>query len=189
VYCEGRAEPARDGSERGFDAKVFNTIFSAQYPDTVFVSSGGNTELDQRSDIALDVLSKAFLDIEIIVLKDRDMASGKVTSEDDRQIYLNLNPKNYRVLKRFEIENYLFDKSVLKKYCCNMGKDFDEETYDSKITDVINQNLKDSHELVRNICGIVGSVNFEVFKLDLANVISNDMSMYQELHAEIFERK
>lgn len=49
IYCEGRDEPRPDGSERGLDAQVLNNIFNAEYPDTVFVSSGGNTELDQRS--------------------------------------------------------------------------------------------------------------------------------------------
>jgi hypothetical protein len=53
VYCEGRAEPRADGSERGFDAQVFNTIFGEKHPDTLFISSGGNTELDQRSEIAI----------------------------------------------------------------------------------------------------------------------------------------
>ena len=49
IYCEGRDEPRQDGSERGLDAQVLNNIFNREYPDTVFVSSGGNTELDQRS--------------------------------------------------------------------------------------------------------------------------------------------
>ena len=60
VYCEGRAEPTRTGGERGFDAAVFNSIFGEKYPDTLFISSGGNTELDQRSEIAITILSKVF---------------------------------------------------------------------------------------------------------------------------------
>lgn len=56
IYCEGRDEPRRDGSERGLDAQVLNNIFNGEYPDTVFVSSGGNTELDQRSSIALAII-------------------------------------------------------------------------------------------------------------------------------------
>lgn len=112
VYCEGRAEPTSTGGERGFDAEVFNSIFGEKYPDTLFISSGGNTELDQRSVIAISILSKVFPDVEILVLKDRDMASGKETTEEDRLLYLSNNPQNHRVLKRFEIENYLFDKEV-----------------------------------------------------------------------------
>ena len=122
VYCEGRAEPTRTGGERGFDAAVFNSIFGEKYPDTLFISSGGNTELDQRSEIAISILSKVFSDVEILVLKDRDMASGKDTTEADRQMYLSNNPQNHRVLNRFEIENYLYDKEVLKNTARSMKR-------------------------------------------------------------------
>ena len=116
VYCEGRAEPNGLGGEQGMDAKVFNTIFASTKPETLFISSGGNTELDQRSAVAIAILSKVFPTVEILVLKDRDMASGKNTNENDRKQYLNTNPNNHRVLKRWEIENYLYDKEVLRAY-------------------------------------------------------------------------
>lgn len=188
VYCEGRAEPTRTGGERGFDAEVFNSIFGEKYPDTLFISSGGNTELDQRSEIAISILSKVFSDVEILVLKDRDMASGKETTEEDRQMYLSNNPENHRVLNRFEIENYLYDKEVLKKYCEENGKTFDEAAYDSFVTDIINQHVKDSTGRIRNFCGIVGSINAEVFKKNLAKVIDSSMQVYNELERVIFQR-
>ena len=78
VYCEGKDRPGTGGQEKGFDAKVYNNIFSEKYHDTLFVSSGGNTELDQRSEIALAILTKVFAEIEILVLKDRDVSSGKI---------------------------------------------------------------------------------------------------------------
>ncbi|SKB78568.1 hypothetical protein SAMN05660903_02536 [Salegentibacter salinarum] len=53
IYCEGKDKPGRNGEEKGFDAKVLNSIFDEKYHDTVFVSSGGNTELDQRSNESL----------------------------------------------------------------------------------------------------------------------------------------
>lgn len=117
IYCEGRDTPGSGGVERGLDAQVFNAIFSNRHTDTLFISSGGNTELDQRSDVAIAILGKVFPDLEILIVKDRDMASGRATSENDRQVYLNTNPQSHRVLKRLEIENYLYDKEVLKAYC------------------------------------------------------------------------
>ena len=86
IYCEGRAEPGFGGQERGLDAQVFNNIFSATQPNVIFTSSGGNTEPDQRSAIALAILGKVFPTVNIWVLKDRDMASGKPTDENDRQV-------------------------------------------------------------------------------------------------------
>ena len=188
VYCEGRADPRADGSERGLDADVYNTIFGEKYPDTLFVSSGGNTELDQRSAIAISILSKVFPDVEILVLKDRDMASGRLTNENDRQIYLDSNPDNHRVLKRFEIENYLYDKEVLQKYCAANRLAFDEATYDSFFTDITNQQVKDETGRIKKICGVVVSVTPEVFKKQLAKHIDDTMAVYLELEQVIFKR-
>lgn len=92
IYCEGKDKPGANGFEKGLDANVYNNIFSEKYHDTLFVSSGGNTELDQRSEIALAILSKALSDLEVWVLKDKDISSGKITTEADRQFYLNNNP-------------------------------------------------------------------------------------------------
>jgi hypothetical protein len=108
------------------DAQVYNNIFGNKYPDTLFVSSGGNTELDQRSDIAIAILTKVFPDIEIWVCKDRDMSSGVLNREEERQQYLKLNPQNHRVIKRWELENYLYDKEVLSKFCSKNGLAFSE---------------------------------------------------------------
>ena len=143
VYCEGKDKPGLNGREDGFDAKVFNNIFGEKYHDTLFISSGGNTELDQRSEIALLILTKVFSDIEIFVLKDRDMASGKNTDSKTRSVYLENNPNNHRVLERREIENYLYDKEVLKKYCDEKELNFNEEYHNQAVTDIKNQNLKD----------------------------------------------
>ncbi|AUR51534.1 AAA family ATPase [Aquella oligotrophica] len=189
IYCEGRDSPGRGGVERGMDAQVFNTVFAEKYHDVQFVSSGGNTELDQRSDIALAILTKVFSDIEILVLKDRDMASGRDTDEQARQLYLNNNPSNHRVLKRWEIENYLFDKEVLQKYCLSNELNFNEEKYDSEITDIINQHVKDNLSLIKNICGITTNVTPDIFKINLSKIITSDMNVYQELENCIFNRQ
>ena len=189
IYCEGRDMPSRTGCERGLDANVFNTIFGESYPETLFVSSGGNTELDQRSDIAIAILSKVFSDIEIWVLKDRDMGSGKKISEPERQLYLQNNPLNHRVLKRLELENYLYDKEVLKKFCATNDLIFDELAYDAYVTDIVNQNIKDETGRIKNICGINTSINPEVFKKNLAKCIDNSMNVYAELEQEIFNRR
>lgn len=187
IYCEGKDQPGAGGEEKGFDAKVYNLIFSEKHNDVLFVSSGGNTELDQRSNIALAILTKVFNDIKILVLKDRDMSSGKIASEEDRLVYLSTNPANHRVLKRFEIENYLFDDEVLKKYCGINGLVFDEKEYVSLVHSIIDDNLKDYTERIKSICGINFSVSPEIFKLRLAVTISSDMAVYNELEKCIFD--
>lgn len=188
VYCEGRAEPGPNRIEKGLDAQVYENIFSTAFPDTVFVSSGGNTEPDQRSDIAIDILGKVFKGIEIWVLKDRDMASGKPINESDRQEYLSNNPSHHRVLKRFELENYLFDKEILSKYCQSKGLTFSEVDYDNFVRDINNQNVKDEINRIKNFCGIITSISTDQFKLNLSKHITEETKVYEELRACIFDR-
>ena len=189
IYCEGRAEPRRDGSERGLDAQVLNNIFNTEYPDTVFVSSGGNTELDQRSEIALAILGKVFPDMEILVFKDQDMASGKLVSESDRTEYLAHKDERFRVMKRWEIENYLFDEEVLRKYCVLNEKEFDEAKYKQNFTDLINSDVKSKFSLIKSICSISTPISSDNFKINLSKLITSDMSVYKELKSCIFDRE
>jgi hypothetical protein len=188
IYCEGRAEPGPAGRERGMDAQVFNNVFADTHSDAFFTSSGGNTEPDQRSAIALAVLGKVFPTVDIWVLKDRDMASGKSTTEADRQIYLKTNPSNHRVLKRWEIENYLYDKEVLKSYCADLGLIFDEAAYDAFVTNITDQNLKDETNRIKNFCNIRSSINAEVFKISLSAHLKRGMATFQELEECIFHK-
>lgn len=189
IYCEGRAEPGKGGKEKGLDAQVFNNIFTKTHPDILFTSSGGNTEPDQRRAVALAVLGKVFPSVKIWILKDRDIGSGKTITEDERQTYLETNDGDHRVLRRWEIENYLYDKDVLKAYCADKDTFFDESTYDNVVTDIQNQNLKDITPVIKNICGIKTSINQDMFKILLSKYFNKDMRVYMELEDCIFNRK
>ena len=189
IYCEGKDRPGTNGVEKGLDAQVYNNIFGETYPDTLFVSSGGNTELDQRSNIALAILGKVFPDLEIWVCKDRDMSSGALNKESDRIIYLKTNLDNHRVIKRWEIENYLYDKEVLKRYCENNDNlMFSESDYDKFVTDINNQPLKDETGRIKNFCNMKIPLNPEKFKIELSKCITSDMEVYRELEDCIFRR-
>ena len=185
VFCEGKAE-TKNGEERGLDAQVYNNIFSEAYNDTLFVSSGGNTEPRQRSEIALAILTKVFKAIEIIVLVDRDFASGEKTNANDREKYLKNNPDNHRVLKRWEIENYLYDIEVLKKYSKKQNLKFNESVYEQNIEDIVNDHVKDITGTIKNICGEARSISAERFKVELSKCVTLDMDIYKELHDCIF---
>lgn len=187
IYCEGKA--TKKAEEQGMDAQVLNNIFGETHPDTVFVSSGGNTELDQRSEIALAILGKVFPDLEIWVFKDRDIGSGKDVSEQDRLEYLTNNPENHRVMKRWEMENYLFDKEVLAAYCQNKGRSLDESKYNEKISDIYSQDVKNLINEVKKLCQITTNINPDNFKIELSKHITTDMEVYKELENCIFDRE
>ena len=185
VYCEGKAE-SRTGEEKGLDANVYNTIFGETHGDTLFVSSGGNTEPAQASELGISILSKVFNDVEILVLVDRDFASGKTTNQRDRQTYLANNPPYHRVLVRWEIENYLYDREVLRKYCEAHDLEFDEQRYIQAVKDIVNDKVKDGTGVIKSACGIKSSISPYRFKLQLAKCITPDTAVYSELKACIF---
>lgn len=186
IYCEGKDVPGKNGSERGFDARVFNQIFACEYPDTMFVSSGGNTELDQRSKIAIAILSKALPSVEILVLKDRDMASGKITTQEDRETYLREHGPLHRLLKRWEIENYIFDPLILARYCSEKGFHFNAAGYAELVSSVVDFNVKDHANKVKELCGMPVNYGTDKFKFELAELITTDTEVYKELKECIF---
>ena len=187
IYCEGKA--TKKAEEQGMDAQVLNNIFGETHPNTVFVSSGGNTELDQRSEIALAIIGKVFPDLEIWVFKDRDIGSGKNINEEERLEYLRNNTEEYRVMKRWEIENYLFDKEVLGAYCQDKGCILDETRYDEIISDIYNDDVKKLVAQVKTLCQIKTPINPDKFKIELSKHISSEMNVYKELEKCIFDRE
>lgn len=186
IYCEGRYVPSIKGEEQGLDAIVYNIIFGERYSDTLFVSSGGNTELDKFSQIAVLVLSKALSNVEILVLKDRDIYSNCKATIEQRELYLSNHPTNHRVLKRFEIENYLYDKEVLGKFCHINNLTFNESDYEKYVTDINNQQVKDITGKIKKICSFEKSMSSKNFKIELARVIEPSMNVYKELEKVIF---
>jgi len=181
VYCEGERIPGRDGQEKGFDAKVYNQIFSVTKSDTLFVSSGGQTQPDKHSAIALKVLTKAFQGVELLLLKDMDINSdGSPTTEAHRAKWIGENPIN-RMLKRKEIENYLLDFEILlRKY-----PEITKEKYD-EIVGKFSDLKKAAGTLMRELCGIKTGMNEVDFKLSLAAEIVEETKVYKELHDCIF---
>ena len=92
------------------------------------------------------------------------------------------------MIKRWEIENYLYDKEVLKRYCEINGLTFSESDYDNFVSDIYNQNLKDETGKIKNFCNMHISVNSERFKIELSHYITPDMVVYRELEDCIFGR-
>lgn len=186
IYCEGKDKPGQNG-EKGFDARVYNSIFGTTRPDTLFVSSGGNTELDQRSEIAIKILSKVFADLEILVLKDRDFHSGASATLQDRVEYLKTNPKNHRMLERREIENYLYDLEILEKFCERRSSEFKVDIYKSFVTDILNQNVKDNVSKIKECCSLSQNYGTEKLNFELAELVMPDTKVFAELNRVIFE--
>jgi predicted ATPase len=178
IYCEGKKEPNNYGGELGIDASIYNEIFAEEYPNALFISSGGSTEPDKHSSLGLKILNKAFKDVKIRLLKDKDIKSDKTeTTEEDRNNWIKKDTSTNRMLKRKEIENYLFDFEIIKK----AYPDIDETQYKNIITDIKNPNVKDKAGDLMLLCKINTGMNKDNFKLNLAKFITKDTNIYKEL--------
>jgi len=178
IYCEGRPDPSANGTEQGLDAEVYNEIFSEMHADTLFVSSGGGNAVNKSALLALKILKKAFITVDLFLLKDKDESS-----DQERAAFLQTDTAN-RMLKRREVENYLFDKEILKKYCVVNSKIFDEVRYDGLLTNIYGQELKPFQKQIQATCQTSGDIGS--FKKDLSKFILPETTVYQELESCIF---
>lgn len=172
IYCEGKPNPGRGNSEDGLDATVYNYIFSEEFPDMLFVSSGGNNVL-KNSTIAIQIINKAFQGVDFLRLKDKDEKTAQ-----ERTNFLNENSAN-RMLIRREIENYLFDKEILEAYCRSSGNTFNESDYNGLVTNIIEQDLKSVQQKIQHLVGDSG--NLEEWKKQLKSHIPKGGQIYTEL--------
>ncbi len=185
IYCEGKKEADGNGTEAGIDAQVYNQIFEETEPDTIFISSGGNTEPDKYSAVALKVLNKAFKDVELCLLKDKDInADGTPTIDKQREDFIKANSTMNRMLKRKEIENYLFDFEIVSKQYPTVTS----EQYASKITDIQNGDVKNITGELMSLCGVTTGINQNNFKLLLSKQIVPTTTVYKELLDCIFNK-
>ena len=181
VYCEGRADPALDGTEQGLDAFVYNEVFSQSHDDTLFISSGGTGELRGNSSLALRILRKAFRDVELLVLRDRDTAT-----DPQREAWL-AEADHHRMLVRQEIENYLLDYNVLEHYCSSKERVIERTDSDALVTDLVAQDLKADNTThgLKVLCGEAAMTN-DAFKRALASHLVSGTATYRELEELIF---
>jgi hypothetical protein len=182
IYCEGKKEPSKIGGEQGLDADVYNLIFEGKYPDTLFVSSGGQTEPERYSEIAMLVLGKAFSGVEILVLRDKDINSdGSPTTDTDRASWLEGSNKR-RMLTRKEVENYLLDFEIVRSAFPSTPL----EDYEAVIGNVESEDVKANVSELMKLCLGGGCTSKRDFLLTLAKHIKPSTKVYSELESVIF---
>lgn len=178
IYCEGKPFPGSGNEEQGLDADIYNEIFSEDHHEVLFVSSGGGGEVTKNASLALKVLNKSFTGVELFLLKDKDELT-----EIERLEFIDKDATHKMLINR-EIENYIFDSEILKIFCLKKGTIFDETLYNSKVTDIKQQDLKLIQQDIQKSCGISGGIS--LFKRDLAKFITKNTQIYKDLDEVIF---
>lgn len=178
ILCEGKP------GEQGLDARCYNTIFEQEFPDTLFVSTGGKGQGEHFSAVI-----KAIVEAQIVLLRDRDNLSPRRFEEEKE--------KGKRILSRSKIEDYLLDDEVLMSLCCLHAKNgvtkFDEMKMlkDNKIKER-NHNTKAvvndlRHWTITSLGVQNAGDNYDSFLEDtLAPLVKPGMKVYRELMTDIF---
>ena len=102
VLCEGNENT---------DSKIYNSVFGQSHPDTLFVSRGGSNDVEKSGIIS--VLDAIVPSVRVWRLIDRDDMSDQTREEKISE--------GIHVLRRREIENYLWDEAVIRKALENNG--------------------------------------------------------------------
>ena len=175
-----------EGSETT-DAGIYNTIFEESHPDALFVARGSASTVE-KGDV-IPVLEAIVPEVRVLRLIDRD---DMPDASRDEEISRGL-----RVLRRREIENYLWDKAVVCRALQDMGLEdvaiegiLDEYPFqEPKQDDMKKDNLQQVFfETIRRTEGISlpGRNRREFVFSHLAPALRQTEEVYQELRDDIF---
>lgn len=190
MFCEGYSNGRK---RKNFDKEIYSKIFADTHPEAFFISAGSCNDIENIEKNSGEIIRTILKGTTVIKIMDRDDRS-------DAEIQ-DLAKKGIRVLKKRNLESYLFDDSVIKKLCDSVGlpNKYDDcickkndamenaiargnpaDDYKSAQGDIYNS-LKRNLELIK--CGN----NAETFIRDtLTTLITPDMDVYRELESEIF---
>lgn len=193
IMCEGHPINT-NAKNKEFDAICLRKIFNEEFPDSDFVSVGGNNNIihDKLDFItALKAITKGIDFKKLLDLDDR--------SKDEIE---ELNKEGIRVLKRRDLENYLLDDEIIKKLCVSLSKE-------EKFEDCLNakkEALKDSVERgnpsddIKSASGTFytkakaileltqcGNTKEAFLKSTIIPLVTKETEVYKELKNIIFE--
>ena len=146
VICEG----SKTQADKGFDADCYNRLFAETHSDTLFVSYGSSGEVENSQSL-MSVIGAIAIGVTVWRVIDRDDMDP-----DERAVAIE---GGIRVLRRRELENYLYDPEVLRTFLKRTGK---EDIAD----DILNkrQELLGSVDMPDNVKAITQEL-FEYIKI------------------------
>ena len=180
VLCEGN---------EATDARIYNRIFEESHPETLFVARG-SASVVERGDI-IPILEAVVPSVRVWRLIDRDDMPDVARDEAIGQ--------DIRVLRRREIENYLWDTAVVRRALENIGAQ--DGVIDSILESYPFSNPREDDmkvgnhqqmffEMIRRADGVSrpGRSRREFASAHLAWALRETEEVYQELHEDVFSQ-
>ena len=181
ILCESN----RDRPGEGFDARCYNRIFEETHGDTLFISRGSASQVE-RSDDLKAVITAVHDGVEILKLIDRDDMSDEGRAE-------RLSQGDLRILRRRELENYLYDEAVIRKLYETHGRT--EVPHDVLSLLVDDPKRGDTRQTSRKVLNVtkrelsevsLGNDRPEFERFHLVPALCATEGVYRELEADIF---
>lgn len=193
VFCEGKKESGTGNRNPSFDATVYRTIFSSHHPDTEFVPLGGTPEIEKDAILVSGVLNRLYSSIDMWSVFDKDDRSANEIAD--------LRTQRIKVLRRRDLESYLWDDEVIKKLCTSRNQAAEAAALITEKQNLL-ATAPASGRPVDDIKWISGPLynatkkrlaltgcgnNAEAFARDtLAPPITPGMAVYRELEEDVF---
>lgn len=193
VFCEGRRETDSPKRTPTFDANVYRTVFGSTHPDTEFVPLGGTSELDKDAPPFNAMLLQILPSIKTRRLYDRDDRSKDEIND--------LKRNGIRVLRRRDLENYLWDDEILNTLAQKENKQSEAQFLINKKSNLLAGLAAKGHprDDVKAIAGTLynetkrrlqltacGNNAVEFARATLAPLVQPGTKTYLELEADIF---
>ena len=185
IFCEGNPQ----ATDQGFDARCYNSIFSDTHPDTLFISRGGASEVE-KSENPVAILTAIAKGIQFGRLIDRD----NMTEDARKKLITN----GTNVLRRREIENYLYDPDVIATFLEKIKKqDLESDilaerqrllSHCATPSDNVKAISRELFEYIRRLTrhGNLGKTRREFAEGYLIPALKETGHVFDELHEDIF---
>lgn len=200
VICEGEPRNRNAGANYAHDARCYATIFAGEFPEAEFVPGGSALEVsDDRRGIAY-ALQQLTRGVAVVRLVDRDDRSDSEVEELSKW-------GRIRVLRRRNLETFLFDDEILRALASKAGAASQDVEAESEVAEAL---IKTKREIVagsngtarddlrpfsgaiynacKDVLGLTRCGNdARAFMRDtLAPLVTRETEVYAELKRDIF---
>jgi predicted ATPase len=191
IACESAKKDGSPGE--GYDSEIYNIIFGHEFPETKFVSIGSSTDVKGDRYLVVQAVANLIEGTSALRLIDRDNMSESEVKDHEA--------KGYRVLRRRQIESYLFDDEILGELCDKVGSAAQKNQVLQAKADAIAQAVTSGHasddikkargritEAVTRILSLknAGKSSAAFMRDTLAPLITPNTKVYKELKTAIF---
>ena len=186
VICEG----SKSQADKGFDAECYNYLFADTHSDTLFVSYGSSGEVENSQSL-MSILGAIAKGITVWRVIDRDDMDP-----DERAAAIE---RGVRVLRRRELENYLYDPEVLRTFLRRNEKEelaaailnkLEELLASLVMVDNVKSVTQELFEYIREQTGItiLGRMRGRFALSQLLPALRETPSVLEELEEDVFPR-